>query len=323
MKAQCTNLVNRFGRRLLLSGLICLVPVFAHAQDPRINTKPLINLNSEKIAYLHLTGKFWQIWAMNTDGSAKVQLTKSPVDKVHMHWGPDNTALLYNTNQGDTFIFDLKTGRQQELLKDEIVFDVSWSPNGKRLAFGVLPEDLVKGKTSLWVSDLDGKNKQKVAGGKVSDAHYASWINDGNDIVFRQCVMANNMEVHHDFWMSKPDGKKIKPIVGDYEMLKFDQVASPKGLLVYSSVRTGFYEIWTLPVNGGKAKQLTKFNAYAGNPTISPNEKMIAFDTDKDGLRQIYRLGIGGKKLVILTKGKQSSHTPVWSGSHNAARVGQ
>ncbi len=269
---------------------------------------------TEKIVFLRLTGSFWQIWMMNTDGTMQEQLTTTPVDKVHMAWGPKNQQLLYNTNQGETRVLDLASRKEKRILKEYKIIDAAWSPDGKTLAYGLSPKNLARGKTSLWVSDLKGGQRSKLAGGQKSDALAPMWSRDGKRLVFRQCLMANNMQVYHDFWVEDMAGRKMHIVDGDHEMHKFDQVLSRQGVLAYSSARSGFYEIWMLPVKGGQRRQLTYFKHYAGNPAWSPDGKAIVFDSDKDGRQKIYRIKANGKQLIALTHDKRPSRNPVWSG---------
>lgn len=269
---------------------------------------------TEKIVFLRLTGHFWQVWMMNTDGTRQEQLTTTLVDKVHMAWGPKNQQLLYNTNQGETWVLDLASRKGKRILKKYKIIDAAWSPDGKTLAYGLSPKDLARGKTSLWVSDLKGGQRSKLAGGQKIDALAPMWSRDGKQLVFRQCMMANNMQVYHDFWVEDMASRKTHIVDGDYEMHKFDQVLSRQGVLAYSSARSGFYEIWTLPLNGGHRRQLTDFKQYAGNPAWSPDGKAIVFDSDKNGRQQIYRIKVKGKSLIALTQGKRPSRNPIWSG---------
>ncbi len=270
---------------------------------------------TEKIAFLRLTEGFWQVWMMNTDGSMQEQLTTTLVDKVHMVWGPKNQRLLYNTNQGQTRILDLGTRKEKRILNGHKIIDAAWSPDGKTLAYGLSPKNLAHGKTSLWVSDLKGGQRSKMAGGQKTDALAPMWSRDGKQLVFRQCMMVNNMQVYHDFWVSDAAGGHRHLIDGDHEMLKFDQVVSRQGVLAYSSARSGFYEIWTLPVKGGQRHQLTRFQQYAGDPSWSPDGQSLVFDSDKNGRQQIYRIRVNGKQLVALTHDKPPSRKPVWSGA--------
>jgi hypothetical protein len=336
-----------------------------------------------RIAFLRLTDGFWQLWVMKPDGSEPKQITRTPVDKVHTAWFPAGLEILYHTNRGETFVLDLLTGKERRVLDGLIVTDAAVSPNDGRLAYGLPPEDLLKGKTSLWVSRSDGTDRRKLAGGDGSDALAPSWIPEGayrhsgvlakadllvrpqspspsmvrdpgpgsrtggegrgvsvgatrrvaqeeSRLLFRQCVAMTHMEVRHDFWtvrvapgpllaasaaVSGVGAPHSAPVMvrGDDEAHKFDQTVSSQGVAAYSSIRTGRYEIWTIPLAGGTPRQVTSLGAYAGNPAWSPDGSRIAFDSTKDGVQQVYVVGADGKGLARLTEGDAPSRKPVWS----------
>ncbi len=309
-----------------LIGSILLIPIFLISCYDFSDNDSIATVNEdnhserikkENIAFLRLTDGFWQLWKMNIDGTNQLQLTHSPVDKVHMAWGPDNNELLYHTNRGDTYIIKLESGEEKRILNEYKIIDAAWSPDGQTLAYGLSPEDLSSGKTSLWTSDLKGKNRNQVAGDDKSDALAPMWSKSGDELVFRQCFMANNMQVYHDFWVSDKMGNNRQPILGESEMLKFDQAVSNHGMLAYSSARSGFFEIWIIPVAGGQPGQITEFNEYAGNPSWSGDGKSIAFDSDAGNSQQLYRIDVDGKKLQQLTHSNNPSRKPVWSHAVN------
>ena len=272
----------------------------------------VLEQHAARIAFLRLTTGFWQVWVMNADGSSPRQLTTSPVDKVHTAWRPGTLDILYHTNQGESFLLDLATQREQRILENLKVTDAAWRPDGQRLAYGLPPDDLTHGKTSLWESGLDGKDRRRLSGDAQSDALAPSWL-DGERITFRQCVMTNNMETRHDFWLftlgEVPSGQVVQ---GDDEKLKFDQTVSRQGTFAYSSLRSGSYEIWTLPVGGGEPRQVTRMGSYAGNPSWSPEGQALAFDSDKEGPLQIYEVGVAGGKPKRLTNDPSPSRKPAW-----------
>jgi FlgD Ig-like domain/WD40-like Beta Propeller Repeat len=265
-----------------------------------------------RIAFLRLTSGYWQVWEMAPDGSGQRQLTRTPVDKVHMAWRPGTNKLLYHTNQGATFLLDPATGAEERLLEGLTVTDANWSPDGKKLAYGLGPSELTRGKTSLWMSAPDGSDRRQVAGSSEIDALAPTWLRDGRTILYRQCIVASYMEVTHDFWTVKADEENSNcPVTRDDEPLKFDQTASGEGVIAYSSHRTGFYEVWTHAPGIGTPRQLTKLRSYAGNPTWSEDGGSLAFDSNKDGSLQIYRIRSDGRELVRLTS-DAPSRKPVW-----------
>ena len=47
-------------------------------------------------------------------------------------------------------------------------------------------------------------------------------------------------------------------------------------------------DIWTVPVAGGQAKQLTTHSAYDSYPVWSPDSKNIAFVSTREGSRDVW-----------------------------------
>lgn len=53
-------------------------------------------------------------------------------------------------------------------------------------------------------------------------------------------------------------------------------------------------DIWTVPINGGAARQLTQHSARDREPKFSPDGKEIAFVSDRDGSAQVYLMPVEG-----------------------------
>ena len=60
-------------------------------------------------------------------------------------------------------------------------------------------------------------------------------------------------------------------------------------------------DIYTVPVNGGQARQLTTVQSYESEPVWSPDGKMIAFASDRNGGSDIYIMSADGGEATRLT----------------------
>ena len=55
-------------------------------------------------------------------------------------------------------------------------------------------------------------------------------------------------------------------------------------------------DVWTVPANGGRATRLTVHEAYAGNPTWSPDGTRLAFSDDRYGSDDVYVMRADGSR---------------------------
>jgi Tol biopolymer transport system component len=73
-------------------------------------------------------------------------------------------------------------------------------------------------------------------------------------------------------------------------------------------------DLYTLPIAGGEAKAITTGLAFDSQPSYSPDGKMIAFVSDRDGADNLWIAGAQGSAPRPLTKDKQSLFaSPSWT----------
>ena len=137
-------------------------------------------------------------------------------------------------------------------------------------------------------------------------------------MIFLQCKLGPDFRVHHDFWQSSKEPGTAEQLTGDKQQLKFEHAISHAGRMVYASAATGSYEIWKL--NGEKSIpiQLTHFATSAGNPTWSPNDEKIAFDSEQPVIG-IFVMNAAGKGITRLTPKGTLAMRPEWSRSMQIA----
>lgn len=262
--------------------------------------------------FLRLDGLAWQLWMMAPDGSHQLPLTQSKVDVVHASHRPGTSEILYHTNCGETFLLDLSTKETKTILKDVFTRDAKWSPDGERLVYSVPPDDKINGKGTVWVSRVDGTERQKVTD-QIELSASPAWLTN-QSVLFRRVNQLPSFELSHQMWIQELDGvpqrieKEDEPKTFDPTVFRADGTTK----IAYSSLRSGFYEIWTMNLEEGEPQQITQLNAYAGSPSWSPDGSTLSFDSDVNGNVQVFSVGVDGKELVQLTSGETQSRKPVW-----------
>ncbi len=89
---------------------------------------------------------------------------------------------------------------------------------------------------------------------------------------------------------------------------------SPDGQrLVFSSSRTGGYELWLSDADGNNAMRLTTQGGPTGSPRWSPDGKWIAFDSQIGGDGNIYVMSADGGPWRRLTPESTAETVPAWS----------
>ncbi len=72
--------------------------------------------------------------------------------------------------------------------------------------------------------------------------------------------------------------------------------------------------IWTVPIAGGEAVQVTRGGGKDSNPRWSPDGRWLAFTSDRDGGKpQVYLMAVAGGEARRLTNLPHGTGAPVWS----------
>jgi Tol biopolymer transport system component len=86
---------------------------------------------------------------------------------------------------------------------------------------------------------------------------------------------------------------------------------SPDGkTLAYCAERNGDHDIYTIPVEGGKERQLTTAKGLDDGPDYSPDGQYVYFNSDRTGLMQIWRMRLDGSEQTQITHDEYNNWFP-------------
>jgi Tol biopolymer transport system component len=220
-----------------------------------------------------------EIFSINPDGSSRMQLTFLPID-------------LY-TN-GDT--------------------DPESSPDGQKIAFSRATytyRDVGGGTTEeiytqdIYVMNADGSGLREIADDPALD-YGPAWSPDGSKIAFvsnRDAPVDATYANSYDIYVTNADGTREPIRITNQPGNESDLNWSPDGskLLYVSTADTpafpnpgGDTEIYAMNPDGSGVSRLTDNTAFDSTPDWSPDGKVIAFSSNRDGKRAIYKMNADG-----------------------------
>ncbi len=179
------------------------------------------------------------------------------------------------------------------------------SPDGKRVAFAV-----VKGTVSqIGTMRLDGTGLRIITDDSVS-AIRPRWSPDGTQLLF----FREGRDAILRLMVMNADGTDVRQIRGTHTPGVSPPDWSPDGsLILYTSTASGV-DIATVPVTGGRSRELTSDIAYEASATWSPDGRSIAYKRMNGLYWEIWVMnadGSGQHRLVALPNA--NAEAPEWS----------
>jgi Tol biopolymer transport system component/imidazolonepropionase-like amidohydrolase len=116
-------------------------------------------------------------------------------------------------------------------------------------------------------------------------------------------------DVAADINAPRPDARKITFEANEGTWMSID--VSPDGTTLVFDLLGDIYE---LPVEGGRAKALTRGPAFDSHPRFSPDGKTIAFTSDRSGIDNVWLMDADGKQARAVTSEKDAFvRSAVWT----------
>ena len=183
--------------------------------------------------------------------------------------------------------------------------DVTWSPDGRRLAFGTQALFGTRGG-GIWVMNADGSNPVRVAS---VPAGSLTWSPDGRRIAFTS---------KGDIWLMNADGANIRLLKRTPRLSEGHVDWKPTGGWVAFDGPAGYVrQVYVMRTNGRNLHDLTSWRAWglwSWEPDWSPDGRRIVLASDPSNTNsEIWVTNASGKQRVQVTKNRVHDASPVWS----------
>jgi len=113
-------------------------------------------------------------------------------------------------------------------------------------------------------------------------------------------------------WTLKKDESRPEAITSGTSRY-YDLCVTPDEKIIYASDATGIADIYEIGASGGEQRQLTSDSRRNYAPAVSPDNRYLAFHSNRAGVFQIWRTERDGSRPKQLTFGKTESTWPTFS----------
>jgi eukaryotic-like serine/threonine-protein kinase len=165
-------------------------------------------------------------------------------------------------------------------------YDVSFSPDGKRIAFG----SSRSGTQELWLSNGDGSEQVQLTSLAASSTGTPRWSPDGKRIAFDSLA-----EGHSDIFLISAEGGSPRRLTEGPSESEIPSWSRDGRWVYFSSNRNGAWEIWKVSPEGGSPVQVTK---QASSGSAGGDAEMDSFES-ADGKFLFYRRDDGLWRMPV------------------------
>ncbi|HKB65806.1 MAG TPA: protein kinase [Pyrinomonadaceae bacterium] len=239
-----------------------------------------------RILYTAPSGEQSDVWSINTDGSANKQVTGDVYTEGLGCVSADGRFVVFSSNRSGNFNIwklDLTSGEQNQLTQGtELDSQPECSPDGQWVLF----KSWRQGKATFWRVGVAGGTPEQ-----VSDK-YSQWAAispDGKLVALRYFDDQSNT-----------NKVAVVPFIGGAPLKNLEVATSFRDVglgwtadsrsIVYADTRENADNIWSLPIEGGAARQLTRFNTGL----------IFAFQVSRDGKQIALSRGTQTDDVILL-----------------------
>jgi Tol biopolymer transport system component/DNA-binding winged helix-turn-helix (wHTH) protein len=171
--------------------------------NPSVDVEPAWSPDGKKIAFWSNRDGSGQLYVMNADGGLQTRLSDRPVNASATTWSPDGAKLAFQSDHPDPgnpsgshqiYVMNADGTGVRRLTGDQTrrSIEPAWSPDGRRIAFGLV--GILEADSKISVMAADGSQAVRLTTGVSLDRKLA-WSPDGSRIAF-QSNRDGNYEIY-------------------------------------------------------------------------------------------------------------------------------
>jgi Tol biopolymer transport system component len=290
--------------------------------------------DGSRVAYQTGDGTIAAVPALGGAGRVLVRLPRDSVPTgdlppiLGFDWSPDGQRLAYVRSGARTttevFVQNLGGGQPALVATVEQAHSPAWSPDGSRIVVATGNPFFVfgakyfanEGQSSIAVIPISGGPPVTVAG-QAADNVAPTWLPDGSGLlwvsgregsrdVYRQAISRSG----------RPRGapERVTSGLGALSL----SLSRDGRHLAYATLRTTS-NVWAVdiprgtPVPGSAARPVTRGDQTVETAEISPDGKWLAFDSNRGGNYDIWRMPVAGGEPVQVTTNPANDFAPAWA----------
>jgi WD40 repeat protein len=240
--------------------------------------EPRFSPDGKHIAYVSRGGdRNAQLRLMDSDGLNDRLLYQGAVESLS--WSPDGKKIVFAMLDywrglylySDLYIYELESGRLRRLTYGLRARTPAWSPDGKKILFAV---NTGRGNSDLAVLDLEKAENQVTYLGQPEDFSFYSgcaWSPDGKKIAFVRLAPGSLQRIY----TADPDGSDMQAVTDGRTQDLTPSWSRDGKYLLFTSGRTGIYNIFARSFESGQTVQLTNVLGGALSPSLSPDGRTL------------------------------------------------
>lgn len=261
-----------------------------------------------------------------TDASGVRQLTHNRLIEEAPSWSPDGSRIAFFREDEEAgvqlWVMDAN-GRRERLVHtvggrmgDSATYSpdmsdsgITWSPNGKRLAFAL------DGRPGIFAIDLDGSDLTEL----FSKGGTPEWSPDGRRIMFTHVHEYDSDSAFYELWMMDADGGRPRPFLQPFGADIRHPTWSPDGTkIAYSEGQftvdnapgTGdvsTYHVYVIEVVDRYSARRVTTERGEMHPSFSPDGTRLVYVQHED----LFTVGVDGNGIDRMTVNDDNS-APDW-----------